>query len=57
MSSIDKYARRQVLIDNVEFSLRDLYKQRHGVLNELVKIDRQLEKHVELLERLRNEED
>jgi len=57
MKSIDRYARKQVILDNLEYSLWDLNNQRLIVIDQLFKIDKQISKHEEYLDRLSKEED
>jgi hypothetical protein len=45
MSSIDEYTRKQCMLDNLRASLVELYTIRNGLLTELVKVDKQIEKH------------
>lgn len=52
MSSMDEYARRQVIRSNLELSLKELQKERVVILNALIRIDKMIEKHVEYIERL-----
>lgn len=56
MSGMDEYARRQVIRANLELSLRDLQKERVTLLNALIKIDKMIEKHVEYIEHLEEDD-
>jgi hypothetical protein len=57
MKSMDKYVRKQVILDNLNCNLKDLYTQRAAVLDTLDKIDQQILKHEKYLDRLLEEED
>lgn len=57
MKSIDEYARKQAILDNLIASLDELYSTRLLIKTELFKICKQIEKHEEYLERLKEEED
>lgn len=52
MTSMDEYARRQVIRANLELNLKELQKERVLLLNDLVKLDKMIEKHVEYIEYL-----
>jgi len=56
MSSMDEYARKQVIMDNLEASLRDLHRSRLSALDELIKINKQIQKHVDFLKKLKESE-
>ena len=57
MTSIDKYVRKQTLLDNLKFSLKDLYNQKVIILNELLKVEKQIEKHEDFIKKLEEDED
>lgn len=57
MKSMDRYARKQVILDNLKYSLVDLHARKEIVTDELSKLNQQILRHEEYLERLLEEED
>lgn len=55
--SMDNYVRRQVIMSNLEYSLIDLYKQKKLMLISIERLNRQIQKHEDFLEELKNEEE
>ena len=52
--NMENFARKQTMINNLKLNLSELKKERLKYITELLKIDRQIEKHESFLEELEN---
>lgn len=50
--NMDEYIKQQKLIEQLKNNLNDLYKKRKTAVIELLKLDKQIEKHEAFLKRL-----
>jgi hypothetical protein len=53
---MELFARRQKILDNLKMSMKDLENRKILLLNELIKIEKQINKHEELRDELLGEE-
>jgi hypothetical protein len=56
MSSMDWWVRKQVIMTNLNYNLKELYNEKIELMNTLIKISKMIEKHEAYLEKLEKEE-
>ena len=50
--NMEKYIQRQVLLNNLKFSLEDLYEQKEIINVKLARVHKQIEKHENFIKKL-----